>query len=589
MRMSIVAAILTAVTLGTSVQQSIDVALAAATSNAAPSERLPVGAPAHAALPNSLIPNGSFDRDTSGWHSTLAPATSGQVAWAPHAGRKGGGALHVAVAAGDTRPFAGWSCTFDSLSVGRRLRVSAWVKGTRCGAAPVATTSIRGPDGNLSAATTGNALALSGDFDWTRIEVSVPVLAGARSAFLSLFLRSAGEAWFDDVEAVMADSLTAMERSAEPLEKGPGLLRIRSAWEYSLRAGATPNGSSREGPKVLLALPLDYGEQVPLSFELSTRPAGRIRASNVYQDRPGAWIAQVELAPLRQDERVVLDWTSVVIVGARSFSDLPQSAPMPNAWPEAARPWLAATRCAQADDPRIRRVAATIRDTSEDVISIIDRTLLWMSGLDTEGREMCSVFDAVQALDHRGSCVSRANLAAALLRANGIPARMLGGYPSWFAGPMQCHFVVEAFVPGFGWFPVEPTRCHAPVRPGDQINVSVVPPEYEDERAVRRRSGAAGLPYLSISELLGDANSFLAFGSLDRERGAAVAVTQIHRYPRDAPDWDRALAMARARWGSWLADRPTLDAQGILRTPLSADSLLGARSPSSLLTRLAVP
>jgi hypothetical protein len=58
--------------------------------------------------------------------------------------------------------------------------------------------------------------------------------------------------------------------------------------------------------------------QVPLSFEFTTGPAGRIRATRVYQDHPGAWIAQVDPAPFHRGERILLDWTSVVLVGHRS-------------------------------------------------------------------------------------------------------------------------------------------------------------------------------------------------------------------------------------------------------------------------------
>jgi hypothetical protein len=417
---------------------------------------------------------------------------------------------------------------------------------------------------------------------------------GGGSAPLALSPPGGGEAWFGDVATGVADSLTAAERQGAPAEKGPGLLRVHSAWEYALRPAAGPAESMgptahavpATGPRLLIPLPLDYREQVPLSFELMTRPPGRIRAAHIYLDRPGGWVAQVDLAPLPRNEKVVLDWTSVVIVGPRSFRDFPQSAALPGEWPAEARPWLAATLCAEADDPRIRKVATTIRDTSRDVRRIIEGTLRWMSALETEGRETCSVFDAVQALDHSGSCLSNANLAVALLRANGIPARVLGGYPSWASVPMECHFIVEAWVPGYGWFPIEPTQCHAPVRPFDQIEVSIVPPDYEDERAIQRTSGARGLPYLSIEEFVGDHRSFLGFGAFDRKRGGAVLVDQLQRFPRDAPEWDRALRVARERWESWLASRPRLDPHGMLRSPLASDSLAGVRVLPALLDRL---
>jgi len=584
-----VAAILTAVFLLTSSQGPLDVA-SSVTSPAVPeSGPSKAGTQVPAGTDQSLITNGTFDRDTSGWRSVADPNTSGWVDWSPSAGRSGGGALHLIAAPSRSRPFVSWTCTFDSLPIGRRMRVSAWVKCARCEDAPVATVTITGAAGNLAVASSGGVFTRTGGFDWARIEVLVPVPEGGQSAYLSLFLRSGGEAWIDDVQAVAAGSLTDAEHGAEPIEKGPGLLRVHSAWEYSLRASATSQAAARAGPQVLIALPLDYREQVPLAFELTTRPARRVQAARVYEERPGAWIARVELAPLGPEEKVVLDWTAVVLVGPRSFRDFPKRASFPTEWPPEARPWLAATRCAQADDPRIRRIAVGLRDSSQDVRRTVENTLVWLLNHTPEGRDLCSVFDAVQALDHVGSCVSSANLAAALLRANGIPARILGGYPSWASGPMQCHFIVEAFVPGYGWFPLEPTRGRAPVRPSDQVQVSIVPPQYEDQRAVDRKSGVPGLLYLSIRETLGDARAFWGFGALDRERGAAVAVTQPQLYAHDAAEWEQAFTAARVRRSAWLAQKPSLDADGALRTPLAADSLLAARSPTALVSRLSAP
>lgn len=531
----------------------------------------------------TLVSNGSFDRDTSGWHAVTSGHSETRADWLPHAGRGGGGALHLKAAGSARREFAGWTTTLDSLTIGRRMRVTAWLKGAGCERAPLATVTIVGGHKNLAASTSSATFQTRGDFDWTPIELVVPVPVGADSAFLSLFLSAPGEAWFDDVEAVAGDSLSAAELSVGPLEKGPGLLRVHCAWEYSGRNQKA--GFAGPAPKLLIPLPLDYREQVPLTFEVSTRPARRLRAARVYQDRPGAWIAELDFLPLHTSN-VVVDWNSVVLVGARSFRDFPERAPFPKKWPVEATPWLASTVCAQAEDPRIRKVAATIRDTSSDVRRIIEETLRWMSELETDGRELCAVFDAVEALDHRGSCLSNANLAAALLRANGIPARTLGGYPTW-SQPAQCHFIVEAYVPGYGWFPMDPSRGHAPVRPSDQIEASIVPTEYEDQRAVTRTLGVRGLPYLSLIEVIGDEGSMQQRAALDPEGGGAVTVNQVQSYPRQAPDWERAFRQARELWSAWLTSKPALDTTGTLRTTLDADSVAAARSPSALTERLA--
>jgi len=568
---------------------------------ASDASRLPASARTRSAATIApLVVNGSFDHDTLGWRFYAQLPATARSGWAPHQGREGSGALQAsAIPSGDTRQVLDWCTTLERLPVGHRLHVSAWVKGAKCEVSPVLTIAIMGPQGTLAFGTSQGTSSPNGDFGWTRIEASVPVPDGSTSALLSALLPGTGEVWFDDVAAAKGDTLTAAERRAQPLEKGPGLLRVHSQMEYSLRTGAAPSGFGRAGapetpatgPRLLIALPLDYREQVPLTYEMTSTPPERIRSARVYEDRPGNRVVQVELLPLRPGEKVLLDWTSVVLVGHRSFRDVPKRALLPAQWPDEARPWLAASLCAESDDPRIRRVAASIRDTSADVVAIIAQTLTWMSDQKTEGRPMCSVFDAVQALDHSGSCLSNANLATALLRANGIPARILGGYPSWSWDPLGCHFIVEAYVPAYGWFPIEPSRFHAPVPPSDQIEVSIVPVEYEDERAVQRTSGARGLPYLSIGEFLGDPGPFLELPALDRERGGGVEVDQLERFLRDVSlaDIDRALASARAAWRAWLASKPALDKDGALRTKLSAKSLSGANTPAELAKRLAAP
>ncbi len=91
-------------------------------------------------------------------------------------------------------------------------------------------------------------------------------------------------------DQLLAPSIHARAHDkAESCQFGPGLLRVHCAWEYSLRPDAGPAGFTRSGapavpatgPKLLIALPLDYREQVPITFELSTRPQGRIRAACV--------------------------------------------------------------------------------------------------------------------------------------------------------------------------------------------------------------------------------------------------------------------------------------------------------------------
>ena len=83
---------------------------------------------------------------------------------------------------------------------------------------------------------------------------------------------------------------------------------------------------------------------------------------------------------------------------------------------------------------------------------------------------------ATEALTKRGSCTSCANLGAALLRAQGIPARIVAGYPTW-CGALQTHYVVEYWLPQGGWRLLESRNSMT----------SVIRPRVEDEW-VRLRS-----------------------------------------------------------------------------------------------------
>ena len=133
----------------------------------------------------------------------------------------------------------------------------------------------------------------------------------------------------------------------------------------------------------------------------------------------------------------------------------------PETWPDEATPWLAATWCANADHERIRALAGKIRAETDDVLQIIRRVQAETSSIFRSAEGQLENLTAVEALDKVGSCTSCANLVAALLRACDVPARILAGYPPWY-GPLQTHYIVEAYVPEFGWYPIEASMSRSP-------------------------------------------------------------------------------------------------------------------------------
>jgi len=89
--------------------------------------------------------------------------------------------------------------------------------------------------------------------------------------------------------------------------------------------------------------------------------------------------------------------------------------------------WLGAERHVEVDDPRIRSQAAQLRrehdrDTAHAIYDWV-RTQLHYAGY------IADDLGALYALtERRGDCTEYAYLAVALARANGIPARMVGGF-----------------------------------------------------------------------------------------------------------------------------------------------------------------
>jgi len=53
--------------------------------------------------------------------------------------------------------------------------------------------------------------------------------------------------------------------------------------------------ASAQSPKpiFLLPIPLAYREQVPITFEMSSDPPGKLVSGRVYADRPGNYVAEV--------------------------------------------------------------------------------------------------------------------------------------------------------------------------------------------------------------------------------------------------------------------------------------------------------
>jgi hypothetical protein len=123
---------------------------------------------------------------------------------------------------------------------------------------------------------------------------------------------------------------------------------------------------------------------------------------------------------------------------------------------------------------------------------------------------------------------------------------------------------VEAYVPGYGWYPMESTMGKYPWPNHSQINVAIVPTEHEAEAKARRRANiAGGVPFRTLVEME-PAGSMLMLGTVDRARFCDHVCRMVHPITADTAAWNALWPEAEKRWQTFLTTPKQLDAQGTL-------------------------
>lgn len=284
-------------------------------------------------------------------------------------------------------------------------------------------------------------------------------------------------------------------------------------------------------------------------------------------------------------DKVDINFRSLVLVGPSSFSDVPDRVDIPDQWPKPCQQWLESTWCVDAQHEKIQALSQAVRENADDVMTIIAGVKERAGTVFANAQGQAKDLTAVAALTGRGSCTSNANLMAALLRASHVPARIVAGYPSW-SGPLQTHYIVEAYVPQFGWYPIEPTMGNSPWPNEYQVNVAVVPPKYESEALANWRPlNAGGVPYLSLTEIPDGLSGIIVKGAIDPAQNCDHQCRMVRKFPTSDGQWDYVLGATTSRWRKWLAAEPRSTKEGQLILGPKPESI-NATSPSELMEKL---
>lgn len=440
--------------------------------------------------------------------------------------------------------------------------------------------------------------------DWDYYEIVGDIAEDAEVINVGMLFAGSGQAWMDDASLEIVDQdIEATGRGLRGVsfdDIGPGLLEITGAME--LKSGPSlvsrltrtlglaakkADDEQEQDANVLIPVPLAYRQQVPVTYELTVDPPEAATSVTIYQDTPQNHVAKVSVSLSPKRDKVAIRFRSLVLVGPSDFSDVPDRVDIPNRWPEECQPWLESTWCVDSQHEKIQTLSKEIRKKTDDVMTLIAAVQEQASEIFSNAQGQTRDLTAVEALTGRGSCTSSANVVAALLRASHIPARVVAGYPSW-SGPLQTHYIVEAYVPQFGWYPIESSMCKSPWPNEYQVNVAIVPPKYESkELADGRPMAAGGVPYLSLTEMPGAPSTLSAKGTIDPATNCDHQCMMVRKFPTDDGQWGSVLDAARSRWRQWLASAPHSNEEGqLILGP--APETIDATSPSELMEGLRV-
>lgn len=211
-------------------------------------------------------------------------------------------------------------------------------------------------------------------------------------------------------------------------------------------------------------------------------------------------LLEVTVSHINKSEKLKLFWSVSCIIKENNYENLPsyiKQTPKKDL-PQDVRKWLLPSQYIQSEHWRIRLRARLLKGPSNNIIDIAKKvanftgkTIVYKGGRSQNALTTLRNGYAV--------CTGKANLAAALLRANGIPARVLFVYPT--------HFIVEYYAHPYGWVRLESTEG---IMPYPNQNYTVTYCVYpQDENFFNVVNGQH--PYMGVIAYWGTSNRHIQF------------------------------------------------------------------------------
>lgn len=231
--------------------------------------------------------------------------------------------------------------------------------------------------------------------------------------------------------------------------------------------------------EIYFHIPIAFAEQVPIYCTVECPDMLDYRFIRLDP------INVIAVARLKNTDSTVVKWNSWVIMKEQQIkeSDIPDSLEIPASasdYPEEVRKWLQSSDCVQIDAPIVQEKAAWVRSRAKGIkdlgfiINDLVMTIPFTFNHQPKG------FDAVYALNWGNSCTGHAHAAAALFRANNVPARNLLNVTCLFNQLQDMHWIIDYYINGYGWVKMETSMGENYCQPKDEIVTMVAEPGHEN-------------------------------------------------------------------------------------------------------------
>ncbi|MCP4153060.1 MAG: hypothetical protein GY757_35335 [bacterium] len=303
------------------------------------------------------------------------------------------------------------------------------------------------------------------------------------------------------------------------------LYLTRAEGHLKIRPGnATFSGDDYE---VYFHIPLSFKEQVPILLEITCDKLIDYRFVNL--GAPNVLVA-ARLSSAHQTTSLTWRTWVLMIDNEIKRADVSPEMRIPEAgqYPEESLKWLQSTGCVQVDAPIVVETAATVRGSTTTLVKLTDDIATYVDNIPATFAHVPGSFDAVYALRWGNSCTGHAHAGAALLRANGIPARNMLNILPMYTGGQDMHWIVDYYVPQHGWVKMETTTGENFLESSKRVVCMVMEPGHENPLFY---PGLEGFWYTSEPELgitnPGWGGAHYAY-NLDTVKGTSEKVLRAH-------------------------------------------------------------